>query len=190
MAENDDTKVGEGEEGEARGGKPRGGGRSGRGERNAGRGGAPSSRDVRTAAVDIANMDPKQAAAIISALQARASAVGASSTPKLSTTLDELDAEEADSVIEACDDVLETMEELESAPVARDPVTAQAQRKDRASKAAEAAKQLSDVSPAVYSAIVTNSAYRQKPLSHSVRVTRDYLVAKHGDDAEPDRPEA
>jgi len=172
MADDDKPAESAGEGTEPRRGGQRGA-RAARGERDRPGGGAPSHRDVEAA---LATMDPNRLAGLLAAAQARSAGVGGVRTPKLSATLDRLDAETADSVIEACDEALEVFE------------VAQEQRKP--ADTGQALAPIRDASPDVEAAILTNSAYRKQPVQHSVSVVKRYLESHHGKDAEPDRPSA
>jgi hypothetical protein len=165
MATDDDNKS-EGAEGDGgREGSRRGTGRN-RGERSTGRGGAPSNREIEAA---IASLPPERLAALLSIGQAR-SARGGPATPKISGTLDKLDAEQARDVIAACDEAMD--------------VLAEQRRNGEAVNYDQALAPIRDVSPEVVAAIHTNSGYRQKPLEHSINVARVYLRGKHGDDTQ------
>ena len=169
MANEDEGKQGGGDGGSA-GDRPTRGDRPGRnrGERSsAGKGGAPSNRELEAA---IANLPPERLAALLSIGQAR-SARGPS-TPKISHTLDKLDAEEARAVIAACDEAIDAFDE--------------GARERKGVDINQALAPIRDVNPEVVAAMMNNSAYRNKPVEHSVRVTRTYLASKHGDDTQAD----
>lgn len=171
----EDEKAESGAEGEGgrAAARPRGSGRN-RGERDsAGRGGATSDRELEAA---LARMDPQRLASLIGVAQARAASSGGTATPKISRTLDKLDAEEANNVIAACEEALDGYNEAERN---REPVID-----------AHILAPVRDASPEVEAAIVTNSSYRRKPVRYSVEVVKRYLESRHGQDAEPDRPAA
>jgi hypothetical protein len=113
-------------------------------------------------------MDPARLAAMLSVAQSRQGT--RPGTPKISHTLDKLDAEQAQGVIAACDEALDYYEDQA--------------RNRQVVDDNQATAPIRDVAPDVAAAIFTNSGYRQKPIRHSVEVTRKYLAAKHGDDTE------
>lgn len=161
-----DDKKSEGAGGAAQGGAD-GGKSADRGERSSGKGGAPPSRGPSSRELEsaLANMDPARLAALVSIVQAKQGARPA--TPKISHTLDQLSAEQADQVIKACDDAMEEIEDARArrAPPPKDPTAP-----------------IREVNPEVVAAMVANSSYRGKPIEHSIDVARRYLRHKHGDD--------
>jgi hypothetical protein len=146
-------------------------GRTGRsrGERSTGRGGAPTNRELEAA---IAAMPKERLAALLQIAQAQGARGPA--TPKISHTLDTLDAEAAHVVIAACDEAIEYYQEAE-------------RNRTRADDH-QAVAPIRDVAPEVVAAMFTNSAYRNKPIRHSVEVTRRYLASRHGDDTAAGEP--
>lgn len=111
--------------------------------------------DIKAAvAAEIASMGQAQLAALLATAQARGAK---SDTPKMSATLDTLDAKRAERVIEAL-------------AGAEDAI---------ASKAPDPMAALRKVAPEVETAIVANSTYRRKDHAHSISVAKRYLQARH-----------
>lgn len=108
----------------------------------------------------LAEADPDMARALV---RAQSSGGGRSSsapeTPKLSSQLSTLDAEQADELIQACDEALDAPTDSEA-------------RKVMEQADGELAQLMAD-----------NSAYRRKDFKHSVRAARGWLIARHGEDA-------
>jgi len=118
------------------------------------------------------DMPDEKFAALMRAKQARTAA--ATATPKLSDHLRDLDAEQAHELIQALDDTIEEMDRKGPSSFRDLKMLEPIGRAD------------ADLVPA----IIANSGRRSQDYRHSVQAARNWLVARHGEDAEPDRKSA